>query len=443
MKSSATSNGAIIAATQYNALRDDARGGASFLAHQQLGVLALPTNPSNGQTWTLTINGTAVSGAFVTSIGSTAGNVLIGATAAATATNLVNLLYNPELTSSTQVALSLANQQLLTYVGFSLVTTNLTIYSFNTLAAAQLTSFTASTTATGGSWTANTLKLYVEPGTFYVGITQVVFLGASTPAFAAPASNPRIDILTIDSSGTLAITQGSENVSPVAPTYPTGKLVICEVYNVVGETAIYDNANQSASQGYISKDARGFQSVFYIGDNSQIGAGVIQASNLANAGTCATGSVVMFAASSPPAGWIVCDGSSLLRAGTYATLFAAIGTTFGNADGSHFNIPDMRGRVPIGVGTGTGGGASGNGLPTGGSALTARALADWLGEETHVLSIGEMPAHTHPSVLVAGAGGAVSAGSSTASSSNTGSTGSGTAHNIIQPTMALNFIIKI
>jgi hypothetical protein len=64
---------------KYNALRDDAKGGASFLAHQQLGVLALPTNPSNTQTGTLTINGTAVTGHFVTSIGAVAGNVLIGA----------------------------------------------------------------------------------------------------------------------------------------------------------------------------------------------------------------------------------------------------------------------------------------------------------------------------------------------------------------------------
>lgn len=46
---------------------------------------------------------------------------------------------------------------------------------------------------------------------------------------------------------------------------------------------------------------------------------------------------------SPPAGTLFCDGSSLLRT-TYATLFAAIGTAFGTADGTHFNIPDHRGR---------------------------------------------------------------------------------------------------
>jgi hypothetical protein len=120
-------------------------------------------------------------------------------------------------------------------------------------------------------------------------------------------------------------------------------MVICEVTNVVGETSILDNANQNARQGYISKDARGFASIFYIGDNSQIAPGVIQASNLANAGTCATGAIVMYggAAGSPPSGWLTCDGSSLLRA-SFAALFTVIGTTFGYADGTHFNLPDMR-----------------------------------------------------------------------------------------------------
>jgi microcystin-dependent protein len=172
------------------------------------------------------------------------------------------------------------------------------------------------------------MKLYVEPGLFYIGITQVVFNGNNSPAFTAPISNPRIDILTLDSSGTLAITQGSEAASPTAPTYPTNKVVICEVYNVVSETKILDNANQSASQGYISKDARGFQSVFYIGDNSQIAAGVIQASNLANAGTVATGGIVLHSTRTAPAGWLICDGSAVSRS-TYATLFSTIAPSLG------------------------------------------------------------------------------------------------------------------
>lgn len=62
------------------------------------------------------------------------------------------------------------------------------------------------------------------------------------------------------------------------------------------------------------------------------------------------GTVVDFAGAAAPSGWLLCDGSSLLRA-TYPLLFAAIGTTFGAVDGTHFTLPDTRGRVTVGVGT--------------------------------------------------------------------------------------------
>jgi hypothetical protein len=96
------------------------------------------------------------------------------------------------------------------------------------------------------------LTVHVENGVLFLGGTKVTYAGGNSAAFVAPVTNPRIDILTIDSSGTLAITQGTENASPVAPTYPIDKMVLCEVRNVVGETIIYDNANQVAGQGYIT-----------------------------------------------------------------------------------------------------------------------------------------------------------------------------------------------
>lgn len=104
--------------------------------------------------------------------------------------------------------------------------------------------------------------------------------------------------------------------------------------------------------------------------------------------------VRMYAGASAPSGWLLCDGASYLRA-DYAALFAVIGTTYGSADGTHFNVPDFRGRSPIGVGTGTGGGASGTGLPTGGTALTAVARGGWKGEETHALTSAENATHSH------------------------------------------------
>jgi len=70
------------------------------------GELLIGTQPTNGDT--VVING--VTFTFVTSIGSTAGNVLIGADAAAAITNLKALVNAPSTTTSTGVALSTANQ---------------------------------------------------------------------------------------------------------------------------------------------------------------------------------------------------------------------------------------------------------------------------------------------------------------------------------------------
>ena len=44
-----------------------------------------------------------------------------------------------------------------------------------------------------------------------------------------------------------------------------------------------------------------------------------------------------------PTGWLKANGAAVSRS-TYATLFTAIGTTFGVGDGSTtFNVPDLRG----------------------------------------------------------------------------------------------------
>jgi microcystin-dependent protein len=93
-----------------------------------------------------------------------------------------------------------------------------------------------------------------------------------------------------------------------------------------------------------------------------------------------TGVVKMFAGTMLPLDYLWCDGGDYDRT-TYAALFTVIGTTFGTANSTTFKTPDMRGRTAIGVGTGTG--------------LTARALADTVGTETHVLTTAEMPSHTH------------------------------------------------
>jgi microcystin-dependent protein len=60
-----------------------------------------------------------------------------------------------------------------------------------------------------------------------------------------------------------------------------------------------------------------------------------------------TGLIQMFGGTSAPSGWLFCDGTSYLRS-SFQNLFNVIGTYFGAADGSHFNVPDMKGKVPVG-----------------------------------------------------------------------------------------------
>ena len=73
------------------------------------------------------------------------------------------------------------------------------------------------------------------------------------------------------------------------------------------------------------------------------------------------GAVMPFAMLTPPQGWLAANGVAYSRS-TYATLFAAIGTTFGSGDGSTtFNLPDLRGIFVRGAYDQTIGGVNYNG----------------------------------------------------------------------------------
>lgn len=67
-------------------------------------------------------------------------------------------------------------------------------------------------------------------------------------------------------------------------------------------------------------------------------------------GVIPPGAIQMYAAAAAPSGYLLCDGTSYLRA-DYTDLFTAIGTQYGAVDGTHFNVPDLRGRLPVGKGT--------------------------------------------------------------------------------------------
>ncbi len=60
-----------------------------------------------------------------------------------------------------------------------------------------------------------------------------------------------------------------------------------------------------------------------------------------------TGTIAPFGGGTIPSGYLACDGTAVSRT-TYSELFTAVGTTFGNGDGSTtFNLPDLRNRTAV------------------------------------------------------------------------------------------------
>jgi microcystin-dependent protein len=189
-----------------------------------------------------------------------------------------------------------------------------------------------------------------------------------------------------------------------------------------------------------------------------------------------SGSLIAFAGVNAPDGWLLCHGQELNRS-EYSSLFLALETTYGVGNGSTtFNIPDLRGRVA--AGKDDMGGVAASRLTAGGAGITGTTLGANGGAQTHTLSTAQLASHTHTQNAhthtqnahnhdgygrgQAGAGGdnqtlvtqAFDAASrndvtanATPTNQNTTATnqnsGSGSAHQNTQPTIILNYIIKI
>ncbi len=151
------------------------------------------------------------------------------------------------------------------------------------------------------------------------------------------------------------------------------------------------------------------------------------------------GEIRIFSFNFPPKGWALCDGQ-LLPINQNQALFSILGTTYGGDGRQTFGLPNLQGRVPV---------HTGNGITLGQNG----------GEQSHTLSISELPAHTHTPVgSPSNASSASPAGNVWASLSNGGYSpapnvsmnassilpaGGGQPHENMSPYLVLNFCIAL
>lgn len=195
-----------------------------------------------------------------------------------------------------------------------------------------------------------------------------------------------------------------------------------------------------------------------------------------NEGALPEGSIIPYAGSSAPSGWLLCGGQAVSRS-TYSALFNVIGTTYGAGDGSTtFNLPDLRGRVIAGqdnMDSDAGRLTSGSAASVDGDTLGASG-----GAEEHVLTQAQMPNHNHggstgnnnakgitakhidEDTVINGSGTNIAfvtrdkvennertnlsepLSDNTDHSHNISGNGSSNAHTNVQPTLVLNYLIK-
>ena len=141
------------------------------------------------------------------------------------------------------------------------------------------------------------------------------------------------------------------------------------------------------------------------------------------------GTVKAYAGSITPDGYLMCDGSQVLKT-EYGELFAVLGTAFNlssDTDSTKFRLPDLRGRVIVGVGSF--------------DSTHSFTLAKTGGEYEHLLTTAELP-RSNVIFTQSGNGNFISTYTSSKNGPFSADEVGGTAHNNMQPYLALKYIIK-
>ena len=148
------------------------------------------------------------------------------------------------------------------------------------------------------------------------------------------------------------------------------------------------------------------------------------------------GEVIMWAGSTAPYGYLICNGSQVSRT-TYATLFGIVGTSFGQGNGTTtFHLPDLRGRFVRGL-------DGGAGVDPDAAGRTAMNTGGATGNNVGSVQADAFESHNHSIDAVGGINVAPVADTSDSSSTPTSIDTNNTGGNETRPVNAyLNFIIK-
>lgn len=256
--------------------------------------------------------------------------------------------------------------------------------------------------------------------------------GATTLPLASTAG------LDTDTAITLVIDPGTTNEEVVTGVVSGSNVINC-VRAKEGTTDTAHAAGEVVTMYFTETHWDDMVTGILVEHNQDGTHGAITASSVSIGGVSLmnpVGTVLTYAGSSAPTGYLLCDGTAISRT-TYANLYAVIGTTYGVGDNTTtFNLPDLKGRIPVGKNTGTFSTLGGTG-----------------GAETHTLTEAQIPSHYHSNSLSRQLQGtddgnytsAVSrgdAGTPDTLTWNTGNTGGGGSHNNLQPYLVMNYIIK-